>query len=271
MTISDRWSRRLWALLAVCGAAVPVARGLAGLGIFYVRDLQPVFLGTPSVAAAQNCLPDIFRCGIHPSARDSPPGLMRCASSFCPPAFLLRLIGSEVYGFNLWVAMPFPLAALGAWLFLAARFSPAPAATLGALAFAAFGAGDRHRQFSQHVVVGGRRAVGAVGGGSRGFIVHTAPCVAALAVAVAMQALAGEPVTMMATLVTAGMFVLIVNSASWPATRARVAGLASLAGGVALGLGLAAIQLVPLGRAAAQVRNGRHRPATTSGRSTRWR
>jgi hypothetical protein len=34
---------------------------------------------------------------------------------FLLPALAVRLIGSDVVGFNLWVAAPFPLAALGAW------------------------------------------------------------------------------------------------------------------------------------------------------------
>ena len=34
---------------------------------------------------------------------------------FLLPSVLVRLVGSDVLSFNLWVAVPFPLAAIGVW------------------------------------------------------------------------------------------------------------------------------------------------------------
>jgi hypothetical protein len=42
---------------------------------------------------------------------------------FLPPAIIARLIDGDALGFNLWVALPFPLAALGACAFFSRRFS----------------------------------------------------------------------------------------------------------------------------------------------------
>ena len=33
----------------------------------------------------------------------------------------MRLLGSEIVGFNLWIALPFPAAAVGAYLFFRSR------------------------------------------------------------------------------------------------------------------------------------------------------
>jgi hypothetical protein len=56
---------------------------------------------------------------------------------FPPPVLLLRALPA-VPGFNLLVAAPFPLAALGMWLFLRRHVSEASAA-LGAIVFSASG------------------------------------------------------------------------------------------------------------------------------------
>ena len=54
------------------------------------------------------------------------------------PSLLIRLALPEVIAFNLWVALPVPLAAWGAYLFLRRHVSP-PAAAFGAVAFGAAG------------------------------------------------------------------------------------------------------------------------------------
>jgi hypothetical protein len=165
------------------------------------------------------------------------------------PALALRLIGSEVVGFNLWVAAPFPLAALGAWLFFRRRFS-ADASALGAIAFSVSGpivstGNFPNLSWSAAAIPWVLWAV------ERVTIAATPRHIAALAAVTALQALAGEPVTLLATLVVALAFAAVVcpSPAAPIARQARL--MASVALGLGLGLGLAAVQLVPLGRAAA--------------------
>ncbi|HQR40992.1 MAG TPA: hypothetical protein PLF26_21600, partial [Blastocatellia bacterium] len=55
-----------------------------------------------------------------------------------PPMLLLRALLPTVVGFNLSVALPFPLAALGMFLFLRRRVEPV-AAALGAIVFSVSG------------------------------------------------------------------------------------------------------------------------------------
>src|SRR6476620_1918792 len=126
-----------WASLAICAATIPFLPGVTGSRVFYVRDLSKFFWGRylwlrhellsgsfplwdPYVGAGQSAVADALH------------------QLFLLPALAVRLIGSEVVGFNLWVATPFPLAALGAWLFLRRRFA-ADAAALGAIAFSLSG------------------------------------------------------------------------------------------------------------------------------------
>jgi hypothetical protein len=167
---------------------------------------------------------------------------------FLLPALAVRLIGNEVVGFNLWVAMPFPLAALGAWLFFRRRFA-ADASALGAIAFSVSGpivstGNFPNLSWSAAAIPWVLWAVDRVAAAG------TARQIAALALVTAFQAFAGEPVTLLATLVVGLAFAAIVSpSPAAPAAhRARL--IASVALGLGLGLGLAAIQLVPLGQAA---------------------
>src|SRR5580700_2396471 len=131
--------RAVWtsALLTVCVAAIPLLPGLTGSRVFYVRDLSMQFWGRylwlrhelrsgsfplwdPYVGAGQSAVADALH------------------QLFLLPALAVRLIGSDVVGFNLWVATPFPLAALGAWFFFRRRFA-ADASALGAIAFSLSG------------------------------------------------------------------------------------------------------------------------------------
>ena len=126
-----------WASLAVAAATIPFLPGFTGSRVFYLRDLSITFWGRylwlrrellsghfplwdPYVGAGQSAAADALH------------------QLFLLPALAVRLIGSEVVGFNLWVAMPFPLAAIGAWLFFRRRFA-ADASALGAIAFALSG------------------------------------------------------------------------------------------------------------------------------------
>ena len=85
---------------------------------------------------------------------------------FFLPVVLFRVALPAIVGFNLMVVTPFPLAALGAWLFLRRRFSPLSAA-IGAAVFADERAGTLHQQLSEHVMVHRLDPLDAVGGRSR--------------------------------------------------------------------------------------------------------
>ena len=99
--------RPTW-LLALTVAIIPFASGLTGSRVFYIRDLSMFFWGQhlflrrellsghfplwdPWVGGAQSSITDALR------------------QTFLLPAVAVRLIGSEAFGFNLWVLTPFPL------------------------------------------------------------------------------------------------------------------------------------------------------------------
>lgn len=216
--------------------------------MFYIRDLSLHFWGRylwlrrawlsgewplwdPYVAAGQAAHADALH------------------QMFLPPAILARLVGGEVLGFNLWVAIPFPLAALGTWLFLSRRFS-APASALGAAAFTLCGPVVSTGNFPNMSwsVAGLPWVMWA----TDALVSAPAPRrVAALAIVVALQALAGEPVTQFATLVLALGYALALGATDRDHTPTRAVRDAIVAGfGALLGLALAAIQLIPTAHAA---------------------
>ena len=235
-----------WGALAVAVALIPFLRGLTGSRVFYLRDLSLHFwyaylwlrrtlwngqspLWDPYLGGGQSALAD----GMH--------------QMFFLPSLLVRFIGGEALGFNLWVLTPFPIAALGAWLFFARRYSPA-AAALGAIAFAVSGpivATGNFPNMSWSVA-----AFGWVLWAADRVMDETSPRrVATLALAVACQALAGEPVTMLATLVVTAGFVVVVSPREGFGA-ADVRPLLLVGTGVALGLMLSAVQLLPMQHAA---------------------
>jgi hypothetical protein len=240
--------RAAWAALAVSVATVPFLPGLTGSRVFYIRDLSMSFWGRylwlrrellsgsfplwdPYMGAGQSAVADALH------------------QLFLLPALAVRLIGSEVVGFNLWVAAPFPLAALGAWLFLRRRFAP-EASALGAIAFSLSGpivstGNFPNLSWSAAAIPWMLLAIDRV-------TTAAAPReIAALAVVTALQAFAGEPVTLLATLVVGLAFAAIVGLPPAGPLARRARPMAAVALGLVLGLGVAAIQLVPLGRAAA--------------------
>ncbi|HEY3884834.1 MAG TPA: hypothetical protein VGL62_06490, partial [Vicinamibacterales bacterium] len=102
--------------------------------IFFVRDLSlffwsrhlwlrhTIFAGhapwwDPYVASGQSAIADALN------------------QLLMPVTLAIRLLPSDVISFNLWTALPVPIAALGAFAFLRERVR-APAAALGALIFA---------------------------------------------------------------------------------------------------------------------------------------
>jgi len=248
-TSAPRAPRWVWLSLVAAVACLPFVRGLTGSQVFYIRDLSQYFWGRylwlrRAWFSGEWPLWDPYIGGGQAAYSDA------LHQMFLPPAVLARLVGGEVLGFNLWVGLPFPLAALGAWGFFARRFS-APAAALGALAFALCGAVVSTGNFpnlswSVAAMPWALWAADAVIAGP------TPRRCAALAVAVAMQAFAGEPVTQFATLVLAIGYALVLTPAdrgsiprhAWKSAAAVVAG-------AALGILLAAIQLMPMAHAAA--------------------
>jgi len=237
-----------WALLAVGAATIPFLPGLTGSRVFYVRDLSMSFWGRylwlrhellsgsfplwdPYVGAGQSAAADALH------------------QLFLLPALAVRLIGSEVVGFNLWVATPFPVAAIGAWLFFRRRF-PADAAAFGSIAFTLSGpivstGNFPNLSWSVAAIPWMLWAVDRVATAA------TPRRIAALAVVTALQAFSGEPVTLLATLVVVVTFAAIVGVSPADPFARRARQIASVAFGLGLGLGIAAVQLVPLGRAAA--------------------
>ena len=242
--MTGQWRRWCWPA-AMVAAAVPFLRGVSTSRVFFVRDLSLFFWGQhlylrhawlsgqfplwdPYVAAGQPTVANALR------------------QMFLPPAVVLRLIGNDAFAFNLFVAAPFPLAALGAWLFFRRRLSTV-ASMLGAIAFAVSGpivSTSNFPNLSWSVA-------------AMPWVLWAADRVAAsrdlrstaiLATAVACQALAGEPVTQTATLVLAAAFV-VTFAPTGTASLPRAAAAFGVA--VALGVAMAAVQLLPLAEAAA--------------------
>lgn len=241
--------RRWWAALAVLAAMVPLTPGLSHSRVFYVRDLSLFFWGRylwlrhawqagelplwdPYVGAGQDAVSDALH------------------QMFLVPSVLVRLIGSDVLGFNLWIAVPFPLAALGTWVFLSRRFSGQGSA-LAAITFALCGPVYSTTNFPNM-----SWAVAAIP-----WVLAAVDALAAapsprrlgtLSVAVAMQAFAGEAVTMLATLLLACAYGLTfgvpARGWAWPDRMRRSAWIVA---GLGLGVALAAVQLVPMSAAAA--------------------
>ena len=242
-----RW-RGLWAWLAVAVSTVPVAGVFSYRQVFYLRDLSLTFwerhlwlrrslwsgvwpLWDPYIGAGQSAVADALH------------------QMFFLPALVLRMAGTEVVGFNLWVAAPFPLAALGAYFFLSRRFSR-QAAALGAIAFAVSGpvvSTGNMPNLSWSVAA----MPWVLWAADRAIRCRRPADFALLSAVFALQALAGEPVTLAATGATAVAYALWIGGevADRPGTWLRGSGTVALA--LALGMAGAAIQLLPLTHAVA--------------------
>lgn len=130
-------SRWVWGCVAVLISCIPVTGALSTTRIFCLRDLSFYFwpehlwlrnslmngefpMWDPYVGFGQAALSDPVRHILHPAIA------------------LLRFVPSEVLGFNLAVALPVPIAAIGMYLFLNRRVGTS-AAALGSIAFAVSG------------------------------------------------------------------------------------------------------------------------------------
>src|SRR6476620_867815 len=205
--VGRSWPTWLWPALAALFSLVPVLPGLSTTRIFYVRDLSSFFWGRylwlrhewlsghwplwdPHVGAGQSAYAD---------------GLNQM---FLPPAVLVRLIGNDALGFNLWVVTPFPVAAIGAWLFLSRRASHF-AALIGAAAFAACGPVAASGNFpnlswSVAMIPWVLWAVDQLVDAPR------PRHVGIVALTVAVQCLSGEPVTLFTSLGTAMVWTIVM-------------------------------------------------------------
>jgi hypothetical protein len=236
-----RWRRGFWPLLAIALATFPVAGMFTLSKVFFVRDLTMAFRPRfqfirHSIASGSFPLWDPYTAHGQAAMNDA------LYQLFHLPSLLIRLLPSEVLAYNLWVALPVPLAAAGMYLFLRRHVTP-PAAVLGAFAFAASGPVVSSTNFPNMSwsIATVPFVFWAL---ERLFERRSAGAAALLAVLVGLQALAGEPVSLFTTLVIVGAY------ATLPRPRRRDIRLAALTA-CALGAGclLAAIQYVPLGLA----------------------
>jgi hypothetical protein len=186
----------LWPVIAVLVSMVPLAGAFSTTNVFYVRDLGMYFwprhlwlrqswhagdwpLWDPYAAAGQSAVADALN------------------QFFLLPVTLVRLLAPDVVGFNLWIAAPFPLIALGAWLWLRRSVSPA-AACVGAAFLTVSGpvvSSGNFPNLSWAVAM----IPWALWLTDRVLDRPGLRPIAALAVCVALQAVAGEPVTLAAT------------------------------------------------------------------------
>ena len=253
-----RW---LWPTLSVLAACIPFAAGFSLTSIFHVRDLSMFFwprhlwihrtltsgswpLWDPYVAAGQAAFPDALN------------------QLFLPPVILLRMLPA-VPGFNLLVVLPFPLAALGTWLFLRRHVSDTSAA-LGAVIFAASGpvvAAGNFPNLSWSVAwipwilwAADRDRGGSEGTDPRQPSVRT---FALLTTMIALQMVSGEPVTMVGTL---ALLVAYSVMGAEPSLRGLIRVAARVIAAIAVATAMSAIQMVPMTLAARASPRGLLRP-----------
>lgn len=249
----------VWPALAALIALIPVAGAFSTTNVFYVRDLGLYFwprhlwlrrawsagdwpLWDPYAAAGQSAVADALN------------------QFFLLPVTIVRLLLPDVVGFNVWIAAPFPVVAVGTWLWLRHHVSPM-AACVGAAIFSLAGPVVSSGNFPNlswavamipWVLWLADRAIERPG---------LRP-VAALGACVALQAVAGEPVTLAATgalvLAYAAVFpetghgdtearssVKIFFSVS-PSLRGLWRRVGRVMAGLLLGALLSAVQMVPM-------------------------
>ncbi|MBM3771105.1 MAG: YfhO family protein [Acidimicrobiia bacterium] len=237
-----RWlTRSLWPALAVVAACVPFVGAISSTRVFHLRDLSMFFW--PQYL----WLRDTLLSGAWPSwdpyvggGQPTDPNALN--QMFLPPVLLLRLLLPPVVGFNAIVATPFPLAALGMWLFLR-RCVSAPSATVGAIVFAAGGPMVSTGNFPN--LSWSIACVPWLLWSLDRDRDHRSPRTLALvALVAALQMLPGKPVTMLGSLALATLYVTLGGEArtSW-SERLRI--LWRFAVGTALAGVVSIVQLAP--------------------------
>jgi hypothetical protein len=248
-----RFRRGFWLLLAVAVATVPVAGVFTLSKVFFIRDLAMAFRSRflflrDSVYSGTFPLWDPYPAHGQASANDA------LYQLFHLPSLPIRLLLPDVVAYNVWIALPIPLAAAGMYLFLRRRLGP-QASSLGAIAFAVSGPIVSTTNFPNMSwsVVAAPYVLWAI---ERLLVTRSTATMAVLAIAIGCQALAGEPVSLAATLAIAAGYVI------FPEARWRDRRLVIVAGaGMAAGLLLAAIQYVPLVAATRQSIRGSMTPS----------
>ena len=234
----------MWPLIAIAAAVIPVAGAFTLSRIFFVRDLTLAFRSRflffrHAVSSGVFPLWDPYVANGQSAASDA------LYQLFHFPSLPIRLLLPDVVAYNVWIALPVPLAAIGAYVYLR-RYVQRPAAAFGAIAFAVAGPTVSTTNFpnlswSVACVPYVFYALDRLAETRR------ASAAALLAVLLSAQALAGEPVTLAATLAIAALYVL------WPLGGWRDWRLLLVAGAaVTLGVLLASIQFLPLAHAGRQ-------------------
>jgi prepilin-type N-terminal cleavage/methylation domain-containing protein len=205
--------------------------------IFYVRDLSFFFWSRhlwlrhtilsgqapwwdPYVAAGQSAIADALN------------------QIVMPVTLAIRLLPSDVVSFNLWIALPLPIAALGTFVFLRRLLASDAAAAFGACVFGLSGP-----------------VVSMINLPNLAWSVAFMPWVlaarspAAVAIAFGLQGLSGEPVTWVTTGLIEACWILRLEASGFARKIQLLAGLA-------LGGLLAAAQLVPTAVASVQAHRG---------------
>jgi len=247
MTRPDRAALAAIVLLAF----VPVLGLFTTHRIFFVRDLSFFFwsrhlwlrhtlLGgqapwwDPYVASGQSAIPDALN------------------QLLMPLTVAIRLLPSDVVSFNLWVALPIPIAAAGMFLFLR-RALPRDGAALGACVFGLCGpvvsmVNTPNLSWSVALLPWVIWSVSRIA--DRG--------VSLVALAFALQGLSGEPVTWAATGVLALCYAA-AQPGEGPVASAfgvKIKRTISAAIGLIAGAGLAAMQLAPTALAGVRAHRG---------------
>ena len=235
-----------WPLLVLAAAVTPILGVLTTTRIFFVRDLGLFFwsrhlwlrhtiasgtlpLWDPFVGAGQSAIADALN------------------QVLMPVTLAVRLLPSDVVSFNLWVALPLPIAAAGTWRFIRRTHDRAPSA-LGSILFVLSGpmVASLNAPNLSWSVAAMPWVLWAVDW------THERPGVSrcgVAAMAIALQALSGEPVTLAATCA-----VLAVQAVWQPGARLRRAGVLAIC--IGTGLLLAAAQLVPTVAAGVRAHRG---------------
>jgi hypothetical protein len=240
--VTRRLPPSLWPLLAVAASLIPISGVFTFSRVFYVRDLTMAFRPRfqflrHSIASGTFPLWDPYPGHGQPVVNDA------LYQLFHFPSLLIRLLPSEVLAYNLWVALPVPIAALGMYLFLRRHVGVA-AAAVGAFIFAASGPIVSSLNFPNL-----SWSVGVVPlvfwSLERVFERRSPGSATLLAAVIACQALAGEPVSLCTTMLIAFAYAVLPRPrrGDW-----RLAAL--ILCGLGAGVLLAAIQYVPLGFAA---------------------
>lgn len=232
-----------WPLLVLAVAVTPVTGVFTLDRLFFIRDLSLFFWSRHlwlrhTIFSGALPLWDVHVAGGQATVPDALNQILM------PIALAIRLLPSDVVSFNLWVALPVPLAALGTYVFL--RESHAgPAAALGACAFSV--SGPMVSTLNAPNLSWSVAALPWILWSASRLLARPAlPRAASMAVLVALQALAGEPVTLAATALVVVMYAMYAASVpADAATSSRVRRTWIVCACLAAGGLLAAPQLLP--------------------------